>query len=359
MKSVASMRSKSSKSDSIKFDTFVTVDTELPSPSSERGGGRVVLSPKRKNTSSSLQKKDLFSPKRKKSILGGDTREKENCLVYKRPQAPQRPMPHMPPKINILSIEVENSDEEEIEATFSISKSLREPLYLSSARILNTPENSSGESFEFHEDLKSPMKSEDDVKLRMSITRSSGGIGTSIPREFFDSVDGNSQDKKETDRRISTPPVQSDEKKMDSATTVLTSNVIDALRIQTSDRGTSSCTVCGKSHNPRHSRVCVMCFRPMCKKCKKLNMVKLAKKSWVCEQCVSCVKVEFPIQNDFCSVCTLPKCRRSRSCALCKKHFCEVCKKEHMFKLGTAKWICHKHSMKEAFLDIKQNVSDT
>ena len=57
MKSVASMRSKSSKSDSIKFDTFVTVDTELPSPSSERGGGRVVLSPKRKNSSSSLQKK--------------------------------------------------------------------------------------------------------------------------------------------------------------------------------------------------------------------------------------------------------------------------------------------------------------
>ena len=28
-------------------------------------------------------------------------------------------------------------------------------------------------------------------------------------------------------------------------------------------------------------------------------MVKLAKKSWVCNQCVACVKVEFPIQNDF------------------------------------------------------------
>jgi len=350
-------RNRSSNADSSEFfDTFVTVDTGLGSSDdgSRVGGGRVFLSPNRKISS---QDKESFSPKRKKSI---DSQEKENRpKAYKRPQAPQRPMPHMPPKINILSIEVENSDEEEIEATFSISKSLREPLYLSSARILNTPENSSGESFEFHEDLKSPMKSEDDVKLRMSITRSSGGIGTSIPREFFDSVDGNSQDKKETDRRISTPPVQSDEKKMDSATTVRTSNVIDALRIQTSDRGTSSCTVCGKSHNPRHSRVCVMCFRPMCKKCKKLNMVKLAKKSWVCEQCVSCVKVEFPIQNDFCSVCTLPKCRRSRSCALCKKHFCEVCKKEHMFKLGTAKWICHKHSMKEAFLDIKQNVSDT
>ena len=174
------MRSKSSKSDSIKFDTFVTVDTELPSPSSERGGSRVVLSPKRKNTSSSFKKIRSLS-KRKKSILGDTRGRKRIVWSYKRPQAPQRPMPHMPPKINLKRPDEEDSDEEEIEATFSISKSLREPLYLSSL-ILNTPENSSGESFESHEDLKSPVKSEEDVKLRLSITRSTGGIGTSIPR---------------------------------------------------------------------------------------------------------------------------------------------------------------------------------
>lgn len=330
------------------LDTFVSSkDTFTISPSL-RLKSRIPLSPKRKLRENSTS----FSPKRKISIERKV--EKEN-KEYKRPQAPMRPVPHMPPKISIVKPEQKNEDE--IEAKFSISKALEQPLYLSSARILNTPENSSEESFESREDilkLKSPIQSQEDTKLRLSITRSEGGIGTSIPREFFDSVE--SQDMNKVDSPIPTP-IQNKAKE-DSATTVRTSSVIDALRIQTSDRGTSSCTVCGVPHNPRHSRVCIMCFRPMCKQCKKRDMVKLAKKSWVCQACVSCVKIEFPIQDDLCSQCSVPKCRRSRSCVLCKKHFCEVCKKEHMLKLGSTKWICHKHSMKEAFLNLKQKVSD-
>ena len=153
-------RSRSSDSlkleeDSMSLDTFVSSkDTFTISPGASSFRLRTPLSPKRKLRENSTS----FSPKRKISIERKV--EKEN-KEYKRPQAPMRPVPHMPPKISIVKPE----QEDEIEAKFSISKALEQPLYLSSARILNTPENSSEESFESREDilkLKSPIQSQED-----------------------------------------------------------------------------------------------------------------------------------------------------------------------------------------------------
>ena len=373
MSSIESSKKRSSEN----LESFVSTIDTFTLKSTDTMSLRVPLSPKRSfENVSSFSSSSTDSPKRIKSE---EKKSNTTEMMYKRPQPPRRPVPHSPPRLNVLK--PENSDKEEIEAKFSISKSLKEPLYLSSARILNTPENSSEESFESHNNdendddsidkMTSRLKStsQEDTKLRLSITRSEGGVGTSIPTNFFNNLRSVSEPiASSTAHRTSSSKkngvklmqgLMKEKQRKESRTTVRTSNVIDALRIQTAERGTSSCTLCGNLHNPRHSRVCIMCYSPMCRSCKKVNMMKLAKKSWVCQNCVSCVKIQFPIQDSHCCVCTLEKCRTSRSCLLCKKHFCEVCKKEHMFKLAPTKWICNKHSMKDAFLNLRREVLDS
>lgn len=339
------------------------------------------ISPKRRKSTSSSVSSPSYDKENDDSstILDEDeiTFSSSSSSEYTRPKPPKRPMPKSPslPVKNVVNGSVTTRKRiSSVQATCSISDELCDPLYLTSARILNTPENSTDESFEIHEASVSNDKQDkkhfekddsetsrrrissthsEDEALRLSITRSTGGIGTSVPRTFFNQIGDDEIFTSPKTAAETTTAVRKKERK------VVTSGVIDALRIQCSDRGTTACDICGSDHNPRHSRVCIMCFSPMCQKCKKINMVKLAKKSWVCSRCLNYVKIQFPIRNTLCTVCDASKCRRSRSCLLCKKHYCEVCKKSHMFKLGTAKWICHTHSMKDAFWALKKCVLDS
>ena len=99
----------------------------------------------------------------------------------------------------------------------------------------------------------------------------------------------------------------------------------------------SPCVECGAKHDA-HSRDCIKCNRSHCIKCKKTRMFKLGKKTWVCTSCKP--QIRGLIGLNPCSVCNAPHDDHSRACVRCQKSHCVKCKKTHMTKLRPKTWVC-------------------
>ena len=104
------------------------------------------------------------------------------------------------------------------------------------------------------------------------------------------------------------------------------------------------CSVCGASDNSSHSRSCLKCRQRFCKACKRESMKKLGKKTWVCDVCVSNVrtvaKSPEDAATDCCIRCGAAPQRSSRLCNLCFRPFCGKCKKQKMDKVCANVWLC-------------------
>lgn len=277
-----------------------------------------------------------------------------------RPRPPDRPtsapftLPITPipdsPSTNIDDIFLVRNDAiSPIKADVSMTASLEYPLYLSGARILNTPtrgerlstledSKEDSESLSTSESHRSVRLSVSDEKLRFSITRSLGGIGTT-PIHLSDSSERHAHLDDESQAERNPDDTES-----------FTSTVARAMSLQeasTSNVSDITCVSCGEKRDAGHTRFCLVCCEPFCKTCKKKKMKRLSKKAWACLSCVERVDTKEKGEELFCNRCGSVQSSRGhdRHCLLCRRHFCEVCKKKAMFKLARKEWVCHTHAV--------------
>ena len=95
-------------------------------------------------------------------------------------------------------------------------------------------------------------------------------------------------------------------------------------------------------------RKCLMCDNLYCRRCKRSEMVQLARRLYLCSQCVRRKKAQERIKTKPvgpCGKCGKKKlvAQHARRCPRCGAVRCGMCKKLDMFKHGKKIWTCRIH----------------
>ena len=95
-------------------------------------------------------------------------------------------------------------------------------------------------------------------------------------------------------------------------------------------------------------RKCLMCDNLYCRRCKRSEMVQLARRLYLCSQCVRRKKAQERIKTKPvgpCGKCGKKKLvpQHARQCPRCGAVRCGRCKKLDMFKHGKKIWTCRIH----------------
>ena len=95
-------------------------------------------------------------------------------------------------------------------------------------------------------------------------------------------------------------------------------------------------------------RKCLMCDNLYCRRCKRSEMVQLARRLYLCSQCVRGKKAHEKIKTrpvGPCGKCGKKKlvAQHARRCPRCGEVRCGLCKKLDMFKHGKKIWTCRAH----------------
>ena len=95
-------------------------------------------------------------------------------------------------------------------------------------------------------------------------------------------------------------------------------------------------------------RKCLMCDNLYCRRCKRSEMVQLARRLYLCSQCVRRKKAQERIKTKPvgpCGKCGKKKlvAQHARRCPRCGAVRCGMCKKLDMFKHGKKIWTCRVH----------------